>query len=367
MHRISFSTQSNGVVEMKLRNPSFVVFCLVIFFSSFATGAEKIASRKTLPIDSAAAVREIAGRNGPLSLFRFPFSRKKSGDSEDASEDETSKTEEEEVIREQDQQIAGAIFQKFQQELPLFASPDSLTTTTTTTPQHVEVDPPAATPSPTVSKVPSPTVSKVPSRSDPPSASPTDIIPSEAIEELSSVAPSSEAAEASEPEEQVAVLSEQSDIEAPVPESVESVDSTESIESVEPVDSSAQTVESVGSWPAPEREVYEEELLVAEPPGSEPAVPVRAVTSAQTLSRTAELSETLSASLDTHEQVEEEDSEAPAPEDNKHRHRIGRKMRIVSWTLASICISLVVVGNFLGIYFSYIRPRLSRRTEYTEL
>ena len=357
MHRISFSTQSNGVVEMKLRNPSFVVFCLVIFFSSFATGAEKIASRKTLPIDSAAAVREIAGRNGPLSFFRFPFSRKKSGDSEDASEDETSETEEE-AIREQDQQIAGAIFQKFQEELPLFASPDSLSTTTTT-PQHVEVDPPAATPSPTVSKVPS--------RSDPPLASPTDIIPSEAIEELSSVAPSSEASEASEPEEQDAMLSEQSDIEAPVPESVESVDSTESIESVEPVDSSAQTVESVGSWPAPEREVYEEELLVAEPPGSEPAVPVRAVTSAQTLSRTAELSETLSASLDMHEQVEEEDSEAPAPEDNKHRHRIGRKMRIVSWTLASICISLVVVGNFLGIYFSYIRPRLSRRTEYTEL
>ena len=328
---------------MKLKNLSSVIFSFAVFFSSFATGAEEIASRKMLPMNSAASVREISEHNGLADFFHLPFSRKKSGDSDDVSEHEIETSETEEALREK---MGSAFLQQFQDELP-FVSPAALTTTT---PQDPVIDFPVPTPSPSVSTSLSP--------SDILAESPSDISPSESIPELSSIAPSSEVAEGPDAEGPDAMQSESLDVETPVPDSTES---TESLESVE-------------SWPALEMEV-DEELPVVEPPSSEPEdaapEPARVIASPasrpRVTSRKEEKMETLSAPFDPPKKVEEEDSEAPAPEDNKHRHHIGRKMRIISWTLAGICISLVVVGNILGVYFSYIRPRLSRRTEYTEL
>lgn len=49
---------------------------------------------------------------------------------------------------------------------------------------------------------------------------------------------------------------------------------------------------------------------------------------------------------------------ASSPAENKDSHHIGHNLKVVTWTLAGVCLSVVVIGNFLGIYFSYIKPRL---------
>lgn len=53
--------------------------------------------------------------------------------------------------------------------------------------------------------------------------------------------------------------------------------------------------------------------------------------------------------------------ESPPPENN-NSHHIGHNLKVVTWTLAGVCLSVVVIGNFLGIYFSYIKPRLHQST-----
>ena len=160
---------------MKLKNLSSVIFSFAVFFSSFATGAEEIASRKMLPMNSAASVREISEHNGLADFFHLPFSRKKSGDSDDVSEHEIETSETEEALREK---MGSAFLQQFQDELP-FVSPGALIETseteealrekmgsaflqqfqdelpfvspgvlTTTTPQDPVIDSPVPTPSP---------------------------------------------------------------------------------------------------------------------------------------------------------------------------------------------------------------------------
>lgn len=58
-----------------------------------------------------------------------------------------------------------------------------------------------------------------------------------------------------------------------------------------------------------------------------------------------------------------ESAEAPStPTENKNSHHIGHNLKVVTWTLAGVCLSVVVIGNFLGIYFSYIKPRMSQPT-----
>ena len=138
---------------MKLKNLSSVIFSFAVFFSSFATGAEEIASRKMLPMNSAASVREISEHNGLADFFHLPFSRKKSGDSDDVSEHEIETSETEEALREK---MGSAFLQQFQDELP-FVSPAALTTTT---PQDPVIDSPVPTPSPVP---PPPTPSPSPS------------------------------------------------------------------------------------------------------------------------------------------------------------------------------------------------------------
>lgn len=50
------------------------------------------------------------------------------------------------------------------------------------------------------------------------------------------------------------------------------------------------------------------------------------------------------------------------PAENKDSHHIGHNLKVVTWTLAGVCLSVVIIGNFLGIYFSYIKPRLNQST-----
>lgn len=50
--------------------------------------------------------------------------------------------------------------------------------------------------------------------------------------------------------------------------------------------------------------------------------------------------------------------ETATPTENKDSHHIGHNLKVVTWTLAGVCLSVVVIGNFLGIYFSYIKPRM---------
>lgn len=54
--------------------------------------------------------------------------------------------------------------------------------------------------------------------------------------------------------------------------------------------------------------------------------------------------------------------EAATPTENKDSHHIGHNLKVVTWTLAGVCLSVVVIGNFLGIYFSYIKPRMHQST-----
>jgi len=56
------------------------------------------------------------------------------------------------------------------------------------------------------------------------------------------------------------------------------------------------------------------------------------------------------------------DQESSTQAENKGSHHIGHNLKVVTWTLAGVCLSVVVIGNFLGIYFSYIKPRMHQST-----